>query len=219
MMRAYAETYLDDAMNNLGDMLDYAVNDCGYEPGEFWNYFIVSGVAGAVGRGNPKYIAGLSGPELAEEVLDRTARIKPVVKASENIDKSSEYWAGWILAYYQWYINLRFSDIQKTGLTIDYVISLYPTLHEADVSRFVVAAARIIGKKSAAGSNLRRLRKENRLTQKELAEASGTALRMIQLYEQHRQDINKAQAITLKRLAQALSCEIEDLLEPDLTYH
>ncbi len=38
--RAYEETYLNDAMNNLGDMLDYAVNDCGYDPEVFFGYLL-----------------------------------------------------------------------------------------------------------------------------------------------------------------------------------
>ena len=33
MMNAYNELYLDDAMNNLGDMVEYAVCDMGYDPG------------------------------------------------------------------------------------------------------------------------------------------------------------------------------------------
>ncbi len=51
------------------------------------------------------------------------------------------------------------------------------------------------------------------MTQKKLAEASGVALRMIQLYEQRKQDINKSQAIALTRLAHVLGCKAEDLLE------
>jgi len=51
------------------------------------------------------------------------------------------------------------------------------------------------------------------MTQNELAAASGASLRMIQLYEQRKQDINKAQAITLARLAHVLGCAAEDLLE------
>ena len=31
MTRAYSESYLNDAAENLGDMLAYAVNDCGYD--------------------------------------------------------------------------------------------------------------------------------------------------------------------------------------------
>jgi hypothetical protein len=144
MTHAYDETYLDDAMNNLGDMFDYAVNDCGYDHSEFFDYFIVSGVAQSFERGNPKYIAGLSGPELAMEVLYRTFRTRTDTPSAENVDKTPEYWAGWILAYYQWYTNRRFYDINKNGLTIERILSLYPTLHEADVTKFVSVADKII---------------------------------------------------------------------------
>lgn len=212
--RAYEETYLNDAMNNLGDMLDYAVNDCGYDPEVFFGYFIVSGVAEAFEKGNPKYVAGLSGPELASEVIYRTLRSRADIAPSKSIDKSPEYWAGWILAYYQWHTMRHFSDMQKNGLTIERVLSLYPTLHEADTSKFVSVANQIIEKHlSEQVSNLQRLRKANGMTQRELAAASGVALRMIQLYEQRKQDINRAQAIALARMAHVLGCTVEDLLE------
>ena len=214
MMRAYEETYLDDAMNNLGDMFDYAANDCGYDSEEFFTHFVVSGVAEAFERGNPKYVAGLSGPELASEVLYRTNGTRASIPPSEDIDKSAEYWAGWTLAYYQWCTAHRFSDMRRYGLTIARVLSLYPTLHEADISKFINVANRIIEKaRTESASNLQRIRKASGMTQKKLAESSGAALRMIQLYEQRRQDINKAQAVTIARVARALGCEVEDLLE------
>ena len=53
-------------------------------------------------------------------------------------------------------------------------------------------------------------------TQKELSEASGVKLRMIQLYEQRENDINKARAGTLYDLSKALGCDMEDLMEPEL---
>jgi len=201
-------------MNNLGDMFDYAVNDCGFNSDDFFTYFIISGVAEAIERGNPKYVAGLSGPELAAIVIFRTFHYRPDIPSAENIDKSPEYWAGWVLAYYQWYKNRRFSDIQKYGLTMSNLLSLYPTLHEADISKFVSVADRIVKKNiSSSVSNMHRIRKANRLTQKKLSEVSGVALRMIQLYEQRKKDINKAQASTLVRLAHVLGCSTEDLLE------
>lgn len=52
-----------------------------------------------------------------------------------------------------------------------------------------------------------------RLTQKTLSERSGVNLRMIQHYEQGVKDINKAQSITLYKLAKALKCDMEDLLD------
>ena len=213
-MSAYDETYLDDAMNNLGDMLDYAVTDLGFDLPEFFTHFIISGVASSFGKGNPRYIAGMSGPELASEVIFKTQRIRPSAPPSENIEKSPEYWAGWILAYYQWYSARRFSDLSTKGLTVEKVISLYPTLHEADLSKFVEIADKTIEKNSALNMcNLKRIRKASGMTQKKLAEKSGAALRMIQLYEQRKQDINKAQAATLAGIARALGCGIEDLLE------
>ena len=213
-MRAYEETYLHDAMNNLGDMFDYAVNDCGYGAEEFLTYFIVSGIAAAFEKGNPKYVAGLSGPELASEIAYRTQRIRLETIASEYTDKSAEYWAGWILAYYQWYSARRFKDLQKNGLTMEYLLFLYPTLHEADQSKFVAIADQVIKKNKADGvSNLKKIRMASGFTQKALAEKSGAALRMIQLYEQRKHDINKAQVATLTRIAHVLGCSVEDLLE------
>ena len=62
-------------------------------------------------------------------------------------------------------------------------------------------------------SNLKRIREEAGISQVKLAEISGVSARMIRYYEQGVKDINKAQAITLYKLAQALECKIEDLLE------
>jgi len=201
-------------MNNLGDMFDYAINDCKYGAEEFFTHFIVSGVASAFEKGNPKYVAGLSGPELASAVIFRTYKQWPDILPSEDIDKSAEYWAGWILAYYQWYTSHRFDYLRRNGLNIERVLSMYPTLHEADVTKFVNVANNIIEKDSTSGvSNLQRIRKASGMTQRKLAESSGAALRMIQLYEQRRQDINKAQAATLLRIANVLGCEVADLLD------
>lgn len=62
-------------------------------------------------------------------------------------------------------------------------------------------------------SNLKRIRKDKNISQSKLAEASGVSVRMIQHYEQGVKDLNKAQAITVYRLAQALECTVEDLIE------
>jgi DNA-binding transcriptional regulator YiaG len=201
-------------MNNLGDMFDYAVIDCGYEADEFLTHFITSGIADAFGKGNPKYVAGLSGPELASEVAYRTRKERLDIMPSENVDKSPEYWSGWVLAYYQWHSALRFLDLRKSGLTMKRILSLYPTIHEADLSKFAAVADHIVKVNTPdSASRLQRIRRANGLTQKKLAEKSGSSLRMIQLYEQRRQDINKAHAATISRIANVLGCRVEDLLD------
>jgi DNA-binding transcriptional regulator YiaG len=217
MTHAYAETYLDEAMNNLGDMFDYAVYDCGCELAEFFSFFIISGVADAFGKGNPKYVTGLSGPEIADEVLLKTKGTRPNVKMSENIDKSPEYWAGWILAYYQWRSGRSFAELRELGITTDHLLNLYPTLHEADITKFVSLADELITRNAKSGAaKLQKIRKVAGLTQKTLAEESGVSLRMIQLYEQRNKDINKAGALSLAKIARVLGCEVEELLESEM---
>lgn len=62
-------------------------------------------------------------------------------------------------------------------------------------------------------TNLKRIREDKKISQSQLAELSGVNLRTLQYYEQGYKDINKAQGITLYKLAQALECRVEDLLE------
>jgi transcriptional regulator with XRE-family HTH domain len=62
-------------------------------------------------------------------------------------------------------------------------------------------------------SNLKRIRENAGLSQSQLAKLSGVSLPMIQKYEVGIRDINVAQALTLYKLAQALNCTIEELLE------
>ena len=62
-------------------------------------------------------------------------------------------------------------------------------------------------------TNLKRIRLASNMSQNKLAEVSGVSVRMIQHYEQGVKDINKAQAITLLWLSQALKVRIEDIME------
>ena len=213
MTAAYNELYLDDAMNNLGDMVDFAVRDLGFDPDEFFGWFISSGIASKFEKGNPKYVAGMSGYELAEAVL-RETNISYTPKEPSYPDfKGREYWAGWILAYYQWVTNQRFEDMVKDGLSLSTVLSMY-ILHEAPESKFVESANKIIARnKAQKKSKLQDIRKARGFTQQRLSDHSGVSLRMIQLYEQKQNDIGKAQVSVVISLAKALGCEVEDLID------
>ena len=205
LMPAYEETYLNDAMCAMGEMLDYAVHDCGCDGDLFFTQFLSSGVAEQFERGNPKFVGGMSGVELALEVFRRTTGQVPDAEAGMFEDKSPEYWAGWSLAYYQWKTGMQFRESISHGLTVSKVCSMY-LLHEADISKFVEAADKVIQESLNEGeTNLKRIRRANGFSQKRLAEVSGVSLRMIQLYEQRQNDINKAQASTLLALARVLN--------------
>lgn len=50
------------------------------------------------------------------------------------------------------------------------------------------------------------------LSQSQLAEKSGVNLRLIQHYEQGFKDINKAACVTVLQLAEALDCDVYDII-------
>ena len=102
MTHAYSELYLDDAMNNMGDMVEYALCTLGYKPDNFWGLFITSGIADKFGKGNPKYVAGMSGYELAEAVFCEANILDDIKESPYITEKGREYWAGWMMSYYQW---------------------------------------------------------------------------------------------------------------------
>ena len=64
-------------------------------------------------------------------------------------------------------------------------------------------------------SNLKDTREAKKISQKELSERSGVSIRMIQHYEQCVKDINKAQAMTVYKLAESLNCAVWEILEFD----
>ena len=62
-------------------------------------------------------------------------------------------------------------------------------------------------------TNLKETRLAKKMTQSKLSEISGVNLRTLQDYEQGRKDINKAEAMTVYKLAEALDCNVWELLE------
>ena len=213
--RAYQKFYLNDAQQNLAVMFDYAIRLLKYDGDQFFLYFIQSEVAQKFEHANPKYIAGMCGIELAQNVLTKIGAA-PKFPDDPKIELGKEFWLGWVLAYYQWYSGLRFSDLQEYGLVPSEILSRY-ILHEADISKFVSTANKIIlANKAASPTRLQKIRKARGLTQKELSELSGVSLRMIQLYEQRQNDINQASGQTINALARALCCNFYEIMEIEL---
>ena len=63
-------------------------------------------------------------------------------------------------------------------------------------------------------SRLKFMREDKGMSQSQLAEKSGVSLRSIQTFEQGFRDINKAQVITVLQLAEALECDVYDIINP-----
>ena len=62
-------------------------------------------------------------------------------------------------------------------------------------------------------NKLKEKRMQRKLSQFQLAKESGVSLRMLQKYEQGDRDIKKAQAETVYKLAKALNCKMEELID------
>ena len=210
MMHAYNEEYLSDAMENLGEAFDYAFHAQNVSLSQFASFFVNSASSKSFENGNPKYVSGMSGTELALNVLIQNGLALKKNEPIVDYDKSSEYWSGWILAFYQWYSRKSFGTILKY-LPIDEINRMYNPLHEASEQKFVEVAEKIISER-AKTSRLQELRKLAGLTQKQLSERSGVNLRTLQQYESQSKDINKASGVILLSLAKALDCSVEEIL-------
>ena len=211
-IRAYDEIYIADAQNILGHAVDFAVMTLNLDPDAFADAFIVSDTSRQFASGNPRYVAGMNGCELARQVLSETNM--PFVDAEDVmfLDKSPEYWAGWALACYQWYSSRSFMEI-LTAVPLSRIIDMYCVYHEMDIRQFHDHMEERM-KAAYPMTRLKARRMNNSLSQSQLAAESGVALRQIQLFEQKRRDINHAAAITLLKLSKALNCRMEDLMEP-----
>ena len=199
MIYAYDKTYLECAQASMGIMLDTAVNELHINLEEFYNKFLNSTLSILFSEGDPTVLAGKSGLELMFNVLE-----KPAENIEMPFNKSSEYWTGWALAYYQWYSGLSFQMLNKE-VTIASIHDMYNPYHEMDISNFVNKMDEL-RKCNRLYSYLKLFRKRMGLTQKELAEKTDIPIKTIQQYEQRQKDINKAQAEYVIRLSKALCC-------------
>lgn len=211
MLHSYDELYVAKAQTALAQMLRYAVEDMHLELNEFWDRFLISGVADLFGKGDYRFLVGKSGVETAWEVMWRVTGEWPKEQPSFSLEKSPTYWTGWILAWYQWYSGQSFRRISEF-LSPEQVREMYNPYHEMDPMQFADAADAIRRRKESM-TRLKKYRERLGLSQSELAKESGVSVRMIQNYEQRQKDLSKAQTKTLWLLARALKCSMEDLME------
>ena len=211
MTHSYDKDYLEDAMDAMGEAMDYVTNRCHMDMDQFLEVFIGSGYAERFEAGEPKMVAGTAGTELVWDVLEHSGVRSEFPQMQIDYEKTPQYWSGWILAYYQWFSGKSFAEIHKS-ITMRDIEQLYPTLHEASEMKFVDVINQRM-KSQNTQTRLQRQRKISGYSQRVLAEKAGVNLRTLQQYELRAKDINKASAGTLLSLAKVLGCEVEDLLE------
>lgn len=156
MIRAYSETYLYGTMDKMGDAFDYAINDCKITGTEFAKIFTASIACKKIENGEASYVTGKSGIEIAVECVNEITGKELNVTPRERYKRTSEYWCGWATCYYQWWSSRKYSDIFR-AVSFDEILSLYSTLHEADLEKFVEVIDKKI-RKAYPETNLKRIR-------------------------------------------------------------
>lgn len=213
MIHAYSELYLEEMQEDMGLVFDLAVNVLHYDINEFNEIFINSTIAKKIEYGDSSVLAGKSGVEMLYDVLDeRGDKYRDIQQ--EDIDiwsRSPQYWAGWILCYYQWYTAISFLEIYKTVTAKD-IEDMYMPYHEMDESQFVDEINR---RRSdiRAMTYLKYFRQKAGYTQQQLADLTDVPVKTIRQYEQGQKNINKASAETVIKFSRVLCCQPFDLLE------
>ena len=210
-MRDYKELYFDDTLLTVASIFDYVLTDVGLSLDLFTDIFINSNDFKMIEKCNPYYVGGRSGVEIAIDILKRNFENVNLPEPSFSESKNRYYWAGWALANYQLMSDIPYKEIVYR-ISLEEILNMYDVFHEADISVFIDSMNKKYNERKRE-TKLKILRVNAGLSQSELARKSGVSLRLIQLYEQRANDINKGQFLTITMLADALNCDVSDLRE------
>ena len=211
MRGAYSEIYLDDAMRNMGEMVEYGEETCGLDQDLLLRMFVRSGYADRWEKGDPRVICGLSGTELCRRLI-----VESGMKREEEPDPfvryetGEAYWRGFVLAYYQWHSSRTFSEILSFIGRKD-LQRMYTAYHTASEEKTADELEALLLRRDSI-SRLQLYRKRLGMTQQELAVRSGVNLRTLQEYEAGRKNLRQAAAEKVQSLSAALWCSPSDLI-------
>lgn len=213
MIQESDKLYFDPLRKNFADMLDFAVNNMGYNLEWFYEeVFLKSKISNYFDQRYFPYLIGHSGIEYVFDMLDELKiKHKKPKSIKLNMLRSKEYWTGWILCYYFFNRNFKLREINEC-ISIEKIRSMYKPYHEMDEEHFKEKLDMMY--LNTFKTKLKKIREEKEMSQSELSKWSGVSTRTIQQYEQRQKDINKASFDAIHRLSSALNCSMEDLFEP-----
>ena len=210
-MIAYEKKYLDNARTHMAEMFDYALNVLKYDEEIFTGLFLKSTIVRDYQRGDFTSIEDKDGRKLVSIMLnDNDIHTSDTGDTAYNT-ASAEYWTGMILAEYQWKTSRSFKSILD-NISLEEIRGAFPLFSRVSSSQFFDRMD-VLLKGTVQDTNLKIRREAAGLTQAQLSEQAHVKIRSIQMYEQRKNDIDKAQANYLFRISKILGCSIEDLLE------
>jgi hypothetical protein len=128
-MYAYAETYLDDVVENQGKLFDYfAQNFPGKDTEDFINTYMRSKTRKGIDEGKA-YVNTMDAKELWKYFVDTE---KYEVKSGKTLEGFMSDWIGEFYAYYQWYYNVPSSEVIKK-VPVKFLMKAYHGLHDLEL--------------------------------------------------------------------------------------
>jgi hypothetical protein len=128
-MYAYAETYLDDVVENQGKLFDYfAQNFPGKDTEDFINTYMRSKTRKGIDEGKA-YVNTMDAKELWKYFVDTE---KYEVKSGKTLEGFMPDWIGEFYAYYQWYYNVPSSEVIKK-VPVKFLMKAYHGLHDLEL--------------------------------------------------------------------------------------
>ena len=209
-IKDYDNHFIEYVMKNMGEAFCFASLSLSLDLDVFMTLFISSGVANEIESGNPTYTFGMSGTELVYKTFERSGMKFKKRISEDDSHRLDTYWAGYILAYFQYKTGLSYQYIHDQLSMYDIRDLFYP-LHEASEEKAINVISKLIKKKYV--TRLQQRRKLLNISQRRLAMMAIVNIRTLQEYEIGTKSINKASALTVYRLAKALNCKVEDILE------
>lgn len=129
MMRAYAEEYLRDVVENQGKLFDLVAQSFpGKDTEDFIDAYMTSKTRKSIDEGKA-YVNTMSAQELWEYFC-KTEQY--AMKSGKALEGFMPDWLGEFYAYYQWYYNVSSSEVVKK-VPIDFLKKAYYGLHDLDL--------------------------------------------------------------------------------------
>ena len=99
VIHAYDEEYFESARRIMGDLFDFAMVTAGVSPETLQKMMITSSSIRQFEKGNPAYVAGMTGCELFIKMVEESGLSIKIPAEEMYLDKSPEYWSGWAIAF------------------------------------------------------------------------------------------------------------------------
>lgn len=128
-MPAYAQSYLNDVVENQGKLFDMIAQDYpDKDTKDFINAYMLSKTRKSIDEAKA-YVNTMDARELLQYF---TSTENYALKTGKAIEGFAPDWMGEFYAYYQWYYNLPSAEIIKK-IPVDFLMKAYRGLHDLDL--------------------------------------------------------------------------------------